>query len=321
MIAISIAAAFALFCYTANLVLLAFAGVLGAVLADGSAGWVSRRTHLSHRWSYIVVLGGAAATVGLLSWLLVPRVIVQVSELAQTLPKAIQNAREYLGRFEWGRIVTSHLANAGFSSIPARVEMVGAVLVRIGIAVTVMVVLTAYIGEEPGYYERGLLSLLPPARRGRIDSLLQHLGSTLRWWVIGQSIPMAALGTVTLIGLLFLKIPLAFTLSLFTGVMIFIPFVGALIAYFATALVTLSTDPSKLLVVTILFLGIHVLEGYVLTPLVQRHAVYLPPAITIISQVLMSTLFGFLGLILATPLAAAIRVIVKELYVDRMSDA
>ncbi|MDQ6679008.1 MAG: AI-2E family transporter [Acidobacteriota bacterium] len=94
-----------------------------------------------------------------------------------------------------------------------------------------------------------------------------------------------------------------------------------MIAFIVTGLVTLSYDPSKLLVVTILFLIIHVLEGYVLTPLVQKRAVYLPPALTILAQVLMSMLFGFLGLILATPLAAALRVIVTRLYLEPRSEA
>lgn len=133
---------------------------------------------------------------------------------------------------------------------------------------------------------------------------------------------MIALGFATLAGLLLLHIPLAFTLSLITGLLIFIPFAGAAIACIATALVTLSVDPPKLVLLTALFLGIHVLEGYVLTPLVQRRAVYLPPAVTIIAiaEVLMSALFGVRGLALATPLAAAVLAIVKRFYVPSINN-
>ena len=79
-------------------------------------------------------------------------------------------------------------------------------------------------------------------------------------------------------------------------------------------LATAVQGSSLVLYVTLLFIGIHLAEGYFLTPLVQRRAVYLPPALTIFSQVLLGLLVGFIGLALATPLAAAALVAVKVLY-------
>jgi len=319
-ITLLLGSAFALLCYTARLLLLGFAGILGAVLMDSAAGWVSIHGGIKRRWSYLIVLTAAFCISGLVTWLLAPRVVVQVSQIAAALPSALQNARAYLDRYEWGRVITAHLGDAGIHSVMSRATQIGTIIVEIAIAVTVTVVLTAYLADDPDLYRKGVLSLLPPHWRGSVNEMFTTVGATLRWWLIGQSVPMVALGVVTLIGLLLLHVPLAFTLSLITGVLIFIPFAGAVIAYIATALVTLSWNPSKLIFVTILFLAIHVLEGYVLTPLVQKRAVYLPPALTIGAQVLMSTLFGVLGLVLATPLAAAVLATVKQFYVPAVND-
>jgi predicted PurR-regulated permease PerM len=125
---------------------------------------------------------------------------------------------------------------------------------------------------------------------------------------------MGVLGIASMIGLYLLRVPLAFTLGLFTGFMIFIPYIGSLIALAVTLAVAATQGGMTVLYVTLLFLGIHVAEGYLLTPLVQRRAVHLPPGLTIISQVLMGLLLGFLGLALATPLTAAGLVLVKMLY-------
>ena len=247
--------------------------------------------------------------------------IVQVSQLARALPKALENVRAYLNRYDWGRAIASQTGNIDFGTIAKKLTSIGTALVNLAIAVTVTVVLTGYLGEDPDYYKRGFMALLPRSSRAKAGEVFEEVGTTLRRWMLGQSVPMVALGIFTMVGLLLFGIPLAFTLSLITGVLIFIPFAGAVIAFIVTALVTLSYDPSKLLSVTILFLAIHVAEGYVLTPLVQKRAVYLPPAITIFAQVLMSSLFGFLGLILATPLAAASLVIVQKLYLEPGDDS
>lgn len=318
-ITILIASAFALLWYAARLLLLGFAGVLGAVILDAATSWLGRHSPMSRKWAYLVVLLGTISVAGAITWLLAPRVVVQVSQLTDALPGAIRNARAWLNQFAWGRVIASHMGNTGLGPLLlSQATEIGRVIVEIAVAATVVIVLTAYLAEDPGLYRTGMLSLLPPHWRRRANDLLSTVAHTLRWWLIGQSVPMVALGVLTMVGLLLLNIPLAFTLSLMTGLLIFIPFAGAIIAYIITALLTLSQNPAELLPVTILFVGIHILEGYVLTPLAQRRAVYLPPALTIVAQVLMSLLFGVLGLVLATPLAAAILAAVKKFYLPRI---
>ncbi|MDQ6679009.1 MAG: AI-2E family transporter [Acidobacteriota bacterium] len=206
-IVIALGSVFALLCYTAVLLLLGFAGILGAVITAAAADWLCRRTKLSRRICYLLVLLGGIALVGVALWLLVPRVAVQLGELSQALPNAIENTRKYLNRIGWGRAITSQFPGIDVGAIAAKLTSIGRILLNAAVVVTVMVVLTAYLGENPAYYQRGVLAFFPAAWRPTAGGLFQEIGETLQWWLIGQSVPMVTLGLVTMAGLLILHIP------------------------------------------------------------------------------------------------------------------
>ena len=163
-------------------------------------------------------------------------------------------------------------------------------------------------------YAVGLLDLVPRRNRLRVAQVSQAIIYTLRWWLIGQLIPMFVLGISTAVALWLLGVPMALMLGFLTGAMVFIPYVGAWIAFVPTALVSLTRGPDTLIYVTILYLAIHIVEGYALVPLVQKRAVLLPPVITILSQLFMWKVAGLLGVAMATPIAAALLVVVKTVY-------
>ncbi|HWD98960.1 MAG TPA: AI-2E family transporter [Bryobacteraceae bacterium] len=316
LIALTLLGVAALVCYTANLLLLVFAAILGAILLNAAVLWVCARTHLKHEFSYLLVLFAVIAVVGIGSWLLIPRVVLQLSQLSAALPEGLKNAQKWLNGTEAGRVVASHSSTL-FNGIASRISHFGFEAVDALVALAIAVVLSAYFAANPTGYEEGMLRLIPPDRRRKTSRVFRDVASTMGWWMIGQLVPMAVLGIVSTVGLLIIGVPLAFTLGLFTGIMIFIPFVGAIIAFIVTTLVAVSSDPSKVLPVAIIFFVIHILEGYILTPLVQKRAVHLPPALTILSQVLMTTLFGFMGLVLATPITAGGLVLVKRIYLEK----
>jgi predicted PurR-regulated permease PerM len=110
-------------------------------------------------------------------------------------------------------------------------------------------------------------------------------------------------------------VPLALILAVVAFLLTFIPFIGPLLSAIPVVLVAFSAGPATALDALLLYSAIQMLEGYVLTPNVQRRSVSLPPALTIAAQVLLGVLVGALGVILATPLAATGLVVVKELYV------
>jgi predicted PurR-regulated permease PerM len=169
---------------------------------------------------------------------------------------------------------------------------------------------------EPAVYKKGLLLLVPPGYRQRMAQALEAVVFNLRWWFVGQVCLMVMMAVTTAAALWLIGIPLALTLGLITGVFELIPYIGAWLSAVPAALIALLLGPRYLIMTVALYLGLHILEGYVLVPLVQRRAVHLPPALTLVAQVLLGELLGALGLFVAAPLTVAVIVFLKMLYVE-----
>jgi predicted PurR-regulated permease PerM len=298
-----------------ELLLLAFAGLLLGVILDTICSWISDHTGLGPHMSYALTILGILAVIGLVLWLVAPRAIYEAGQIAGVIPKSLAQARETLDKTKWGHYIvevvhrglSSNATSTGLKSLAT-----GAVAAVGGIVVVVVV--GFYAALNPGEYTGGLLRLFPQQYRARAKEVGKEVVYTLRWWLLGQLVPMVVLGAATMIALWILHVPLAFTLGLLTGLMIFIPYLGALAAGIPSVLVALQQGPHIALIVLIVYLGIHMAEGYILTPLVQKRAVRLPPILTILAQLLMWILTGLLGVAVATPLAASVLVMVKMLY-------
>jgi predicted PurR-regulated permease PerM len=173
-----------------------------------------------------------------------------------------------------------------------------------------------YLAAQPEMYVAGTLFLFPKRERPRMREVMYKVGYTLRWWLLAQLVPMTCIGAFIGGGLWLIGVPLWLPLGLLAALLNFIPNFGPVIAAVPAVLIALADDPGKAAWVIALTIAAQNLEGYLITPLVQRRAVQMPPALTILSQVLMGLLLGPLGVILAAPLTAAALVVVKMLYVQ-----
>jgi predicted PurR-regulated permease PerM len=142
------------------------------------------------------------------------------------------------------------------------------------------------------------------------------LENALIWWMVGRFSSMAVVGIMTMIGLWILGIPLPFTLGVIAAVLSFIPNIGPIISVIPALLLALLDSPSKVLYVILLYIGIQTVESYIITPLIQKRAVSLPPALLISVQIMIGVLLGAFGLILATPLMVVIIVLVQTIYIQ-----
>jgi predicted PurR-regulated permease PerM len=186
-----------------------------------------------------------------------------------------------------------------------------------GVFTFVLVVIVGiYLAAQPEMYVRGTLLLFPKRERPRMREVMYEVGYTLRWWLLAQLVPMACIGVLIGGGLWLIGVPLWLPLGLLAALLNFIPNFGPVIAAVPAVLIALADSPGKAMWVIALAIVAQNLEGYLITPMVQRRAVEMPPALTILSQVLMGLLLGPLGVILAAPLMAAGIVVVKMLYVE-----
>lgn len=305
----------------ADVLLIIFAGVLLALFLRGLADLLAAHSRLSRGWSLAVVLLGLVGVAAGGAWALSGDIAAQVDQLAQDLPRALRSLRETVERYEWGRVLLS-LTPEALGSERALAQAPGIVSGTLGTtlgALTNLVIVLfvgLYLAAESDLYAHGILRLVPPGRRRRAAEVLGALRHTLQWWLIGKVVVMALVGVVTFVGLWLLGVPLALTLGLLAGLFDFIPYVGPVLGFVPAILLALTQDTTLALWVGGLYLLVQSVESYVFTPLVQRRAVTLAPALTITCQVVLAVLFGPLGLLLATPLTAVAVVLVKLIYVE-----
>ncbi len=307
-----------------HVVLLVFAGVLFALFLHGIAGWIERHTPLSHGLALAAVLVTLVLLAAAAGWFAAPRVSHQVDRLTETLPRAAARLRDEIHRTRWGDWLLARTSDLGdrLGSASAAPDFLasatGVASATLGALVDLVIVLFlgVYLAAEWRLYRDGLVRLIPPGRRDRAREVLGELGQTLSWWLVGRFSSMAVIGVMTLVGLWALSIPLALTLSILAALLTFIPNFGPIVSVVPPALLALEQSPTRALWVLALYAGIQTLESYLITPLIQRRAVRLPPALLILSQVLIAVLTGLLGLVLATPLLAAALVLIQTLYVE-----
>jgi predicted PurR-regulated permease PerM len=169
---------------------------------------------------------------------------------------------------------------------------------------------------QPSVYRKGLLFLTPARHRARAAVIVDRIGETLERWLIAQIITMTAVFLVTWTGLLIIGIQSSFILGLQAGLLTFIPTVGALLGGLIVVLASLASGGVAAASAFVLFLGVHALESYILTPILQRQALEIPPATLFAFQILLGVVFGIWGLALALPLLAIVKVLIDYFKTD-----
>ncbi|MFC0250756.1 AI-2E family transporter [Massilia consociata] len=305
----------------ANALLLVFACILCAILLYKLSEILARRFHMRRKLALAMVVGALALVIGLGGWAMAPQIAEQSSRLAQEIPAAVERLQTAVQQHPLLKRIASELpppeqiVKQMGDMVPNAGLFFGGVLGAIGNVVIILFV-GIYFATSPQLYTSGLIRLVPQSRRPRAREVQQELGHTLANWLLGKAASMLIVGVVTSIGLSMLGVPLALILGIIAGLLDFIPYLGPIMAGIPAVLLALSISPELALYTVLLFVGIQLVEGYVLQPLIEARAVDLPPALVIVMQLVFGTLFGFAGVALATPLAAALAVLVKMLYIE-----
>lgn len=171
-----------------------------------------------------------------------------------------------------------------------------------------LVFLAMYIGAEPAVYRGWIMAAVPATSRAYTRQVLDGIASVLRKWLVTQLIAMVTIGLVSFVVLTLLGVKAAFALAFIAGLLEFIPTVGPLLSAVPAVLMGFVDSPEKALAVAVAYWGIQFMENNLLIPYLMRGEMDLPPAITLIAQTLLTLVFGFLGLMVAVPLTAAVLV-------------
>ena len=292
------------------ILLLLFAAIVLASLLSAIIDWVMSKLKLGRNKAIALIALVGVALVVLALWLSGQNIIDQFASLQADLPQAVQkllvHAREYSG----GRWVLSQWSDYSqlSSSISYAVTQVGGIVLSTASLLTglaIIAFLGVYLAAEPEVYFSGLRRMVPQCNRPTLDACALRAIHMIRSWLFAQMLSMVAIGVLVTIGLWMIGIPLAGTLGVIAALLTFIPNLGPILSVVPAALLALAISPAKGLLTLLLFMVVHFLEGNIITPLLQRKIVRLPPALTLVAQLLLAVIAGPLGLALAAPLTAA----------------
>jgi predicted PurR-regulated permease PerM len=299
---------------------LGFMGILIATILHYPVMWLSRI--MPRPLAAVLTLLGVLGLLTVLGYLALPMIADQVGELIHRAPEAWHKVERWWLQTDVPSseaIAESVKENARSSVGPlvSRALPIAASGLSIVSGMIVILVLGMFLAYSPATYARGVVRLVPKEHEAAATELLRRLGHTLQHWMAGTFVTMAAVGVLTSIGLLIVGVDewLALGVLIFFGE--FIPYIGPLLAGAPGVAVAL-LDSTQLALWTLgVYLVIQVIENHILTPLVMKRAVHLSPVLLILWQILFGASFGILGIIIATPLLACIKVTVDYLYVER----
>jgi predicted PurR-regulated permease PerM len=329
--------------YFAATLLLIFAGMLLGVGLNALTNALGRRVHLPHALRLAIVCAALGLVLASVAYLGGATIAEQATALSNTIKTQIANVKSFLDNhgidtsfFDLGNAAPDSSANSPSSSTPSpgsgsRGPLPGAdALASSGGAIVsqtfklllgtihgvgnifIVLFLGIAFAAQPGTYRGGLLFLAPARHRTRVTLIIDRVSETLERWLIAQMTVMLAVGVVTWIGLVIIGVPASFILGIQAGLLAFIPTVGAIIAGVVVVLASLASGWIPALSALILFLGVHAMESYVLTPILQRQALDIPPATLFAFQILLGVVFGIWGLALALPLVAIAKVMIDH---------
>jgi predicted PurR-regulated permease PerM len=212
----------------------------------------------------------------------------------------------------------SELASSGGAIVSQTLKLLLGTVSAVG-NIFIVLFLGLAFAAQPSVYRSGLLFLAPAKQRERVTVIFDRIGETLERWLIAQILTMFAVFAATWIGLAIIGIPSSFILGIQAGLLAFIPTVGALVAGLIVVLASLASGWVATLSALALFLGVHAMESFLLTPILQRQALDIPPATLFACQIFLGVVFGIWGLALALPLIAIVKVVIDYFKSEEIS--
>ncbi|TFI57057.1 AI-2E family transporter [Sphingomonas parva] len=300
-----------------SLLILAFGAIVLAVVLRVIAQPLRRRLRLPDRAALLAAILIVTAVFAVAFWMFGQEVARQASTLRESVPAAWQAIQQRLDTWGLGEAVRQALPSlegGGQSVVSSMTRMV--VSFTSALADIVLVIFGAiYLAADPELYRRGVAKLVPERARPALLEALEDCYGALRLWLLGRVTTMLLVGTLTGVGLWAIGMQAPLALGVTAGILDFVPFVGPIVAAIPAILLALATSPTMALWVVLLYLAAQQLEGNVITPLIQKRAVELPPALLLFALVGFGLLFGAIGVLLAEPLTVVVYVLVKRLYV------
>ncbi|WP_372423086.1 AI-2E family transporter [Salinarimonas chemoclinalis] len=301
----------------AYVLVLAFAALLLGIILRAFVDLVARIPGLPGAAAFYVGLALLVLVIAGFATFFTMTIQGQVRDVFEQLPTAIEAVGDRLGiqdpverleeRFAAaagdGTTVMSQAANIGFTLLGGMVDAL------------IVVVAAVYLAFDPALYRRVIVHLFPHEMHARIDGAFVTTGNALKLWFFGQLASMTLVGVLSGAAFWWIGLPAPAALGLIAGVLDFIPFLGPFIGAVPAIVFAFNEGPNTVLWTIGVVVVVQQIEGNVILPLIQRKAVNLAPAFVLFAIVAFGLAWGLLGVFLAVPMAVAIMVFVKMLWI------
>jgi predicted PurR-regulated permease PerM len=303
-----------------NVLLMAMAGSLIAVYFHGLADMIERRTKLNHKFAMIISIAGSFIFIGILLWFIGSKIVTQVGELSNTLPHTVHTAKAKLAETSIGQKILEYTSDDNSNKLTT--AMAGFFSTSFGVVgdLYIILFLGIFFTAHPSLYKDGILLMVPKARKPLAKHILDRISLSLKGWLKGMLMSMVLIIILLSIGLSIMGMPVALVLSLITGILELIPNIGSLVAMIPGVLLALTISTNTAIIVAIIYIVCQTIVANIVRPLIQKKMINLPPALTLISQLIMGSVSGALGIVLAVPLLAILIILIDELYVKKIND-
>ena len=303
--------------FLADPLLLIFGGVVFAAMLDGGTRLLGRVLPIGRGWRLLIVTLAALAFLVGTVWLAGVQLTAQAAALRDTVALQVNRLVEMAAAYGLGTdmVEPQQVIEQVMGSMGVLTSAVSSALGAIT-SLVMIIVIGLFIAVEPRLYERGIAWMMPVESRGRFYRTSDRMGHTLRRLMAGRLLGMAVEGVGTWLLLMIGGVPMAALLGLLTGILAFLPNIGAIISGVLIVLIGFSVGPETGLWAIAVYVIVQVVDGYLIVPYVARKTVDLAPALVLGAQLVFGALFGLLGLALADPIVAMIKAALDQKSVD-----
>lgn len=297
--------------------LLVFSAVIVAVLLRSIADPIANRTRIGQ--------GGAVTMAGLIVvtsitavvWLFGSMIADQTRQLVTSLPTSAAGLREMVAGWPFGEQI-ARMDGAGLmggaGTLLGRVSGYALTTVNVATSLLLTIIAGVFLALSPGTYRDGLVVLFEPRHRAALREAADTTGRALKAWLTGQLADMVVVGVMTGIGVALIGLPAPLALGLIAGLLAFVPIIGPVAGAIPGLLLAAQGGWELMAWTALVYFVVQQIEGNLVYPFIQKRAVLLPPVLTMFGILAFGALFGFLGVLVATPLVVVLFVNVRLLY-------
>jgi len=292
--------------------LLIIGGAIFAVFLDGGVRLLGKVLPIPRGWRLLLTVLIGFGFIGWVVWFAGTTIAAQFEDLRVVVTAQFDRLLEFASSL--GLLPKGPPANLGAELLGSVGRLTSAVGSAIGAVTSVvaMIVIGIFLAAEPRIYDRGIAWMLPLRHRAGFYRIAEHVGFTLRRLLFGRLVGMLFEGVFTWLMLSLGGVPMAALLGLVTGVLAFIPNIGAITSGVLMVAVGFSAGPQQGIYAIFVYFFVQNIDGYLVVPYIARRTVDLAPAIVLAMQLLMGALFGILGVLFADPILATLKVVLID---------